>query len=142
MAAGINLRQRVGLCFAAGVVGGLSVVLFSHALVNLGVAKHLGVTVPLSLKPPELYRPLIWGGFWGIPFGLVVKLVWDRLYVFGLLYFIAPLIALYLVFAPMHGMGMFGAASGPEMPVYLLIVNVPYGLVTALVARVLIGSRP
>ncbi len=142
MAAGINLRQRVGLCFAAGVVGGLSVVLFSHALHNLGVSKELGVMAPLSLSPPDIYRPLVWGGLWGIPFGLVVKLVWDRLYVFGLLYFIAPLIALYLVFAPMHGMGMFGSGAGSSMPVYLFIVNVPYGLITALAARLLIGSKP
>jgi hypothetical protein len=142
MAAGMNMRQRVGLCFTAGVLGGLSVVLFSHLLYMVGVSQMLGIAEPLTLSPPDVYRPLIWGGLWGIPFGLVVKLVWDRLYVFGLLYFVAPVIALYLVFAPMHGMGMFGAGAGPAMPAYLFIVNVPFGIVTALAARFFIGSRP
>jgi hypothetical protein len=142
MGANLNLRQRVSLFFVAGFVGGLSVVLFSHLLYNIGVLSWLGIKAPVSLSPPELYRPLVWGGLWGLPFGLVAKLIWDRLYVFGLLYFIAPVIALMLVFAPMRGMGLFGIDAGATMPFYLTLVNVPYGIVTALAARLLVGSRP
>ncbi|HEX9859721.1 MAG TPA: hypothetical protein VGB23_00850 [Nitrospirota bacterium] len=142
MATGLILRQRVAICFAAGVAGGLSVVLCSQLLFGIGVSGMLGVQAPAGLDPPGVYRPLLWGGLWGIPFGLVVKMVWDRLYVFGLIYFIAPVIALYTVFAPMHGMGFFGAEAGPGMPVYLMLVNVPYGIVTAVVARLLIGGKP
>jgi len=142
MGAGINLRQRLSLFFTAGFVGGLSVVLFSHLLYNMGILAWLGIKAPVSLSPPEIYRPLVWGGLWGLPFGLVAKLVWDRLYVFGLLYFIAPVIALMLVFAPMRGLGLFGMGAGPMMPFYLTLVNVPYGIVTAVAARLLIGPKP
>lgn len=142
MGGGLILRQRVAICFAAGFVGGLAVVLFSHLLYSVGISQMLGITAPASLEPPDVYRPLVWGAIWGIPFGLVVKMVWDRLYVFGLMYFLAPVIALYLVFAPMHGMGLFGVQAGAGMPAYLMLVNVPYGIVTALVARLVIGGKP
>jgi hypothetical protein len=77
--------QRVAICFAAGVVGALAVVLFSHILFQMGLSAKLGVKAPVSLKSPDIYKPLFWGGLWGIPFGLLVPLFWDRLYVFGLL---------------------------------------------------------
>ena len=87
---GLTLIQRVAICFAAGVIGGLAVVLSSHLLFALGLSATLGVNQPVSLKSPDIYRPLFWAGLWGIPFGLLIKAVWRRLYLFGLLYFLAP----------------------------------------------------
>ena len=142
MPKGLTLRQRVAIAFTSGLVGGLSVVLFSHLLYNAGISQFLGVKEPASLAAPEIYRPLVWGGIWGIPFGLVAKSVWERLYLFGFLYFIAPVIALYMVFLPMKGLGYFGLGVGLPFTVYLLAVNLPYGIVTAIVARILMGRNP
>jgi hypothetical protein len=140
---GLTLIQRVAICFAAGVIGGLAVVLFSHVLFELGLSATFGVTHPVSLKPPDIYRPLFWGGLWGIPFGLIIKTVWTRLYLFGLLYFLAPVLALYIIFLPMSGAGYFGLQKGgPMFAVYLLLVNLPYGIITALAARAIIGKKP
>src|SRR6266851_9795446 len=100
---GLTVIQRVAICFAAGVVGAGSVVLFSHALFRLGLSATLGVTAPVSLKSPDIYRPLFWGGLWGILFGLFTKTVWKRLYLIGFLYVLAPLTALFLFFLPMSG---------------------------------------
>jgi hypothetical protein len=95
------------------------------------------------LKAPDVYRPLFWGGLWGILFGLFVKLAWKRLYLFGLLYVIVPLLALYLIFLPMGGAGFFGLKmGGPMFTFYLLLVNLPYGIITALAARAIIGPEP
>jgi len=138
-----SLIQRVAICFAAGVVGALAVVLFSHVLFALGISAALGVKDPVSLKSPEIYRPLFWGGLWGIPFGLLLGALWTRLYLFGLLYFLAPVLALFLFFLPIKGAGYFGLkAGGPMFTLYLLLVNLPFGIVTALVARAIIGSKP
>src|SRR5580692_3849326 len=82
---GLTLIQRVAICFAAGVVGGLAVVLFSHVLFELGLSATLGVSEPVSLKSPDIYRPLFWAGLWGIPFGLLLKPLWRWVYLFGLL---------------------------------------------------------
>ena len=98
---------------------------------------------PVSLKSPDIYRPLFWGGLWGILFGLFIKTAWKRLYLFGFLYVLAPLIALFMFFLPMSGAGYFGLRQGgPTFPVYLLLVNLPFGIVTALAARAIIRDKP
>jgi hypothetical protein len=138
-----TVAQRVAICFAAGVIGGLAVVLFSHVLFQLGLSATLGVDEPVSVKSPDVYRPLFWAGLWGIPFGLLIKAVWGRLYVVGFLYFLAPVLALFLFFLPRSGAGYFGLQhGGPMFTAYLVLVNLPFGIVTALVARAIIGQKP
>ncbi len=140
---GLTVMQREAICFAAGVVGAVAVVLFSRVLFELGLSATLGVKAPISLKSPDIYRPLFWGGLWGLPFGLLAKTVWMRLYLFGLLYFLVPVLALFVVFLPMSGAGYFGLRQGgPMFTVYLLLVNLPFGIITALVARAIIGENP
>jgi len=138
-----TMIQRVAICFAAGVVGALAVVLFSHLLFQLGLSARLGVKAPVSLKSPDIYRPLFWGGLWGIPFGLFIATAWNHLYLYGVLYFLAPLLALFLIFLPMGGAGFFGLRQGgPKFTLYLLLINLPFGIVTALTARAIIGMKP
>ena len=139
----MTMIQRVAICFGAGVSGALAVVLFSHVLFALGISATLGVKEPVSLKSPDIYRPLFWGGLWGIPFGLLIKTFWMHLYLFGFLYFLAPVLALFLIFLPMSGAGYFGLQKGgPMFTVYLLLVNLPFGIITALAARAIIGEKP
>src|SRR5947209_1170141 len=135
---GLSVIQRVAICFAAGVLGGLAVVLFSHVLFALGLSATLGVTDPIPLKSPDIYRPLFWAGLWGIPFGLLIKAVWTRRYLFGLLYFLAPVLALFTIFLPRAALEQ----GGVGFAVYLLLVNLPFGIVTALAARAIIGKKP
>src|SRR6266853_1112469 len=138
-----TMIQRMAICFAAGVVGALAVVLFSHVLFQLGLSARLGVKAPVSLKSPDIYRPLFWGGLWGIPFGLFIATAWNHLYLYGVLYFLAPVLALFLIFLPMSGAGFFGLRQGGTMfTLYLLLVNLPFGIVTALAARAIIGMTP
>jgi len=142
MERGLTLMQRVAICFAAGVVGALAVVLFSYILFAFGLSAALGVKAPIPLKSPDIYRPLFWGGLWGIPFGLLIKPAWMRLYLFGLLYFLLPVLALFVIFLPMGGAGFFGLrAGGPMFTLYLLLVNLPFGIITALAARAIIGKK-
>ena len=135
-----TVSQRSAICFAAGVVGALAVVLFSQILFGVGLSAALGVKAPVSMKSPDIYRPLFWGGLWGILFGLFTKTAWKQLYLFGFLYVLAPLSALFLFFLPMAGAGYFGLNKGPTFALYLLLVNLPFGIVTALTARAIIGK--
>ena len=135
--------QRLAICFAAGVVGALAVVLFSHVMFQLGLSARLGVKAPISLKSPDIYKPLFWGGLWGIPFGLFIAPAWNHLYLYGTLYFLAPVLALFLIFLPMGGAGVFGLRQGgPMFTLYLLLVNLPFGIITALAAKAIIGRNP
>ena len=138
----LSLSQRVAICFAAGVVGAAAVVLFSHVLFQLGLSERLAVKAPVSLKSPDIYRPLFWGGLWGVLFGVFIKSAWSSLYLFGFLYVLAPLAALYLIFLPMSGAGYFGLNQGVKFTFYLLLLNLPFGIVTALAARAIIGNHP
>jgi hypothetical protein len=73
----------------------------------------------------------------------VLKAARNRHYFFGILYFLAPVRALFSIFLPMSGAGDFGLKQGgPMFTVYLLIVNVPFGIVTPLAARMIIGKMP
>ena len=142
MHAVFTVTQRAAICFAAGVMGALAVVLFSQVLFGVGLSHALGVNAPVSLKSPDVYRPLFWGGLWGILFGLFTKTAWKRLYLFGFVYVLAPLAALFLFFLPIAGAGYFGLNKGPTFTLYLLLVNLPFGIVTALTARAIIGKAP
>ena len=140
---GLSLMETVAICFAAGVVGALAVIVFSHILFASGLSVALGVNAPIPFKSPDIYRPLFWGGLWGIPFGLFIKSVWKHLYLFGFLYFLAPVMALFLIFLPIKGAGFFGLQQGgPMLTLYLLLVNLPYGIITALIAKAVIGTKP
>jgi hypothetical protein len=142
METGFNALQRVAICFAAGVVGALAVVLFSYVLFGLGISAGLGVQAPVPLKSPDIYRPLFWGGLWGIPLGLFIEAAWKRLYLVGFLYFLAPVLALFLIFLPLSGAGYFGLQhGGPKFTLYLVLVNLPFGIITALVAKAIIGKK-
>lgn len=138
----LTVGQRAAICFAAGVIGAVAVVAFSHILFQLGLSEILGIKAAVSLKSPDIYKPLFWGGLWGILFGLFVKTAWKRLYLFGFLYVLAPLTALFLFFLPMSGAGYFGLNKGPTFTLYLVLVNLPFGIVTALIARGIIGKNP
>ena len=142
MEGALTLGQRVAICFAAGVAGAVAVVAFSYVLFGAGVSGTLGIKAPLPLKSPDIYKPLFWGGLWGVLFGLFIKSAWNRLYLVGFLYVLAPLLALFLFFLPKSGAGYFGLQMGPKFTLYLLLVNLPFGIVTALVARAIIGKHP
>jgi hypothetical protein len=115
MKSALTVSQRVAICFAAGVIGAVAVVLFSHVLFQLGLSATLGVEAPASLKSPDIYKPLFWGGLWGALFGLFIKTAWNRLYLVGFLYVLAPLLALFLFFLPMGGAGYFGLHRGADV---------------------------
>jgi hypothetical protein len=136
------LRSLLAVCFTAGVVGGLAVVMFSQVLYYLGIGPILGAAAPATLSPPDIYRPLFWGGLWGLPFGLLIRAAKGRLYLIGFLYFLAPVMGLYLIFVPMRGGGFFAIDKGAAFAFYLALVNTPYGIVTALTTRWLAGARP
>ncbi len=144
---GLTVAQRVAVCFAAGAVGAIVILLASQVLFLLGLGALVDVKgpipFPIPLKAPGIYQPLFWGALWGIPFGLLIKAAWNRLYQFGALYFLAPLSLTFLFFLPMSGAGYFGLKQGgPMFVVYLLLINLPFGIVIALISRAVIGRRP
>jgi len=138
-----TLSQRLAICFAAGVVGALAVLLFSHVRSWFGPVPKCPIHFPASFEPPGIYRPLFWGGLWGLLFGFFIKPVWNRLYLVGFLYFLVSMAALFLFFLPKGGAGYFGLkVAEPIFPLYVMLVNLPFGITIALVARAILGKHP
>ena len=140
MFSGKGSGEVLAVGFTAGFIGAAAVLVFARLLYYAGIAQALGVTMPIAFSPPEVYRPLVWGGLWGIPLGFIVREIRSHYLLVGFLYFLAPVAALYLVFLPMQGMGFFGLNGGLAMTAYFLIVNMPFGIVTTLAAAALSGQ--
>lgn len=136
-------REVVAIGFTAGFVGAAAVLLAVRLLFYVGIGPALGVTSPLSLAPSDVYRPLVWGGIRGIPLGFILRRLKGHHKAVGFIYFLASVAALYLIFMPMGGMGLFGLNGGPGIMVHAFIANTPYGIVTTLaVAALSGGDRP
>jgi len=131
--------EVVAIGFTAGFVGAVAVVLVARLVFDVGIGPALGVTSPLSLAPPGVYRPLVWGGLWGIPLAFILRSLKSHHKVVGFIYFLAPVAALFLIFMPIGGMGLFGLKGGPGIMVHALIVNLPYGIVTTLTIAAISG---
>jgi len=131
--------EVVAIGFTAGFVGAAVVLLAVKLVFAVGIGPALGVTSPLSLAPPDVYRPLVWGGLWGIPLAFILRSLKGHHNLVGFLYFLAPVVALLLIFMPMGGMGLLGLNGGPGIMVHALIVNAPFGIVTTLAIGALCG---
>ena len=138
-----TLSHRLAIGFTAGTVATVALILFSHVLSWFGPAPKGPIHFPVSFTPPGIYGLLFWGGLWGLLFGFFIKPVWNRLYLVGFLYFLLPLAATFLFFLPKGGAGYFGLkVAEPTFPLYVMLVNVPFGITIALVARAIIGKNP
>jgi len=131
--------EVVAIGFTAGFVGAAAVLLTARLLFYAGIGPALGVASPLSFAPPDVYRPLVWGGIWGIPLAFILRRLKDHHKAVGFIYFLAPVAALYLIFMPMRGMGLFGLNGGPGIMVHAFIANAPYGIVTMLAIAAICG---
>jgi hypothetical protein len=79
----MELRRFAAYGFLGGVAGAASVVLSSFVLFYSGMSARLGVESPINIGSPDIYRPLFWGGLWGIPFGMMMGKLRDGVYIYG-----------------------------------------------------------
>ena len=137
---GKRIGEVVALGFTAGFIGAAAVLLTARIVFFIGIGPALGIATPISLSPPAVYRPLVWGGLWGIPLAFILRSLSSHQMAVGFLYFLAPVAALLLIFLPLGGMGLFGLKGGPGIMVHAIIVNAPYGIVTTLAIAALSGQ--
>ena len=131
----MDLLQRAALYFTAAALGGLAVVITVWGFGQIGVADLFGVAVKPPLAKAFIYKQMVWGGIWGLIFLLPVAL--KPLWLKGLVMTLAPVIVALVVFFPLGGAGMLGFNLGTLTPLYIFIVNIPWGLATAYFGRAL-----
>jgi hypothetical protein len=124
------MLNRIGVAFAAGSAGGLATALTLWLFGLLGITTAFGVDLVQPLTPPFIYTMVVWGGIFGFLFLLPVMQgsVWLRGFIFGLV----PTVVQCLIVFPvkMHA-GMLGLSLGALTPVFVLIFNTVWGVVTA-----------
>ncbi|MGH8503743.1 MAG: hypothetical protein ACREVE_15020 [Gammaproteobacteria bacterium] len=123
------MLNPVAVAFAAGSAGGLATVFTLWLFVLLGITAGFGVELQSPMRA-DLYRMVVWGGIFGFLFLLPVMRgsVWQRGLIFGL----APsAVQCLIVFPYALGAGMLGMGLGELTPVFVLIFNTVWGLVTA-----------
>jgi len=132
-----KLIDRLAVTYAAGTLGGLANALAVWAFGTLGITTALGVAIAPALSETQLVYPkLVWGGIWGWAF----LLPWDarRWWVLGLCLSIAPtLVQLLVVFPYATPHGWLGLKLGTLTPLFVVIFNAVWGLVTAALVKVL-----
>ncbi len=112
------------LLFASGTFGGFLEAVSFWFFGKIGINALMGMPAP-GWNPAMIYRPVVWGGIWGlifvIPF-LGNKIVWR-----GIILSIAPTLAAWFVFIPARTPGFHGTLS---MLSLIIILNAIWGIAT------------
>lgn len=124
-----RVLRQLALVFAAGCSGGLANSLVVWLFGALGVTAAAGVALAPTWTPPWLYPRVVWGGIWGLLFLLPRprRSSWRR----GLVFSLAPTLVQLVVVFPSMGKGLLGLSLGVATPLFVLIFNAVWGLVTA-----------
>jgi hypothetical protein len=122
--------KKLLICFAAGCFGGLIMSFSVWATGNFGITASLGVKIPTALTPPWLYQRIVWGGIWGFLF--LLPILGSKAFARGTLISLFPtLVQLFFIFPYKEGKGMAGIDLGLLTPVFVLVYNWIWGIVTA-----------
>lgn len=125
-----NVYKNLTAVFASGALGGLATVLTVWIVGALGITPALGVKLAPPLNPPWIYQMMVWGGIWGVLF--LIPVLVHRPCVRGLVFSLGPSAGQLLVVFPVKmGAGVLGLGLGALTPVFVLLFNVVWGLVTA-----------
>lgn len=122
--------KKILICFAAGCLGGLINSLAVWLVGDLSIAKSLDVSIIPALTPAWLYPRIVWGGIWGFVF--LVPIMKSKAFARGTLISLLPtLVQLFIVFPYKANKGMAGLDLGLLTPVFVLVYNWVWGIVTA-----------
>lgn len=133
------MLRRAALYYAAASIGGLAVVLTVWSFGRIGMPELFGVAIKPAFELASLYRAMVWGGIWGMIFLLPIPI--RPLWLKGLLFTLAPVLAALMYFGPARGGMMFALDRGELAPFYIYLINIPWGLVTAYLGRALGGDE-
>ncbi len=132
----------LAVCFTAGLLGGLGNSLFVWAAGSWGLTELMGVKIAPGLSLAWLYPRLVWGGIWGLPFYLTVAAArhrrhWVRK---GIWFSLLPsAVMLFYILPYQKGQGLAGFELGMLTPLFVVIANIVWGVLTGFFTRLLWG---
>ena len=125
-----RLIKGAALVFGAGSLGGLANSLALWLLGAYGITASLGVKLAPAISRAWLYPRIVWGGIWGLLF--LIPLFRSKPLKRGLLMSLGPtLVQLFFLFPYHTRHGIMGMGLGALMPVFVIVLNALWGIVTA-----------
>ena len=125
--------KKLLICLAAGGFGALANSLAVWACGKYGITAFLGVRIAPSLTPPWLYQRIVWGEIWALLF--IVPLLNARPFAKGVLMSIFPTLVQLLFVFPQTKQGYLGLELGLWTPLFVVVFNLVWGVVTSLFIR-------
>lgn len=122
------------VCFSAGCIGALANSLLVWGVGELGITTAAGVHIAPSLTPAWLYPRIVWGGIWGLLF-LLPLYPYRWLLKGSVLSLVPTLVQLFVIFPYKAHKGIAGIELGLITPLFVLLFNWVWGVVTALSIR-------
>ncbi len=126
--------RKLLICFAAGCLGALANALAIWACGRYGITSFFNVHLAPAVTLPWLYQRIAWGEIWGLIFALPV--LNSTSIAKGMLMSIFPtLVQLLVVFPLQSKKGYLGLDLGLLTPLFVVVFNMVWGIVTSLTIR-------
>ena len=126
--------KKILIYFAAGCLGALANSLAVWFFGDFGIMKIFSVSISPTLSPGWLYPRIVWGGIWGLLFAL--PLLNSKLIRKGSLLSLFPTaVQLFIVFPYKANKGMAGLDLGLLTPLFVILFNWIWGVITALTIK-------
>ncbi len=125
-----SVPSQLSSAFAAGVVGALALCGVAWLMAKMRIFSLLHCHISLPIGREWLYSRLVWGGIFGLFFVLPV---WSgKTAKRGLLFGLLPsLFQLFVVFPLLLHKQVMGLNFGYTTPLFVVVLNLFWGLVTA-----------
>jgi len=122
--------KKLGLTFAGGCLGGITSTALNIAFGLINFPSSVGIAYAQDANIADLYAGVILGGVWGCIF--LIPILNSAWILKGVVLSLIPTLTQLLVILPMKGSGaLFNIDFGTLTPVYILFLNLVWGLVTA-----------
>ncbi|MBW1837422.1 MAG: hypothetical protein JRI99_10865 [Deltaproteobacteria bacterium] len=126
--------KKLLIYFGAGCLGALASSLTLWLFGELGITRNFEVSIAPSLSPTWLYPRIVWGGIWGLSFA--IPLLQSKLIRKGSFLSLFPsAVQLFVVFPYKANKGMAGLELGLLTPVFVILFNWIWGVVTAITIK-------
>ncbi|MEM1281961.1 MAG: hypothetical protein AAGG81_00250 [Chlamydiota bacterium] len=123
--------RTLGLYFAAGCLGGVAMNLVNIFLNLVNIPLAIGVDLTADYSLTALYSDLFWGGIWGFLF--IIPFLKDLYLLKGVILSLIPTFTQLVIVLPFFkGASILGLEFGTMMPVYVMMLNIIWGLVAGL----------
>lgn len=122
--------KKLGLTFAGGCLGGITATALNIALGLINFPSSVGVSYSQEANVGNLYAGILIGGIWGFIF--LIPVLNNMWYLKGIILSLIPTLVQLMVVLPLEGGAKFFNIDVQSLtPVYILSLNIVWGMITA-----------